>query len=154
MSFFDYPDGSGDERPTERAFLADASDEDWDAIRAHAEVLHVAPGHTVIAEGVADRSLYIVVEGQLEATVPHGRRGKQRRVSAIEPGTVLGEVGFFDGQARSASVVAVTDSKLLRLTFDDFEALAAKEPALGRRILLDIGQVLAGRLRTVEALVQ
>lgn len=152
MSFFDYPDGSGDERPADKAFLADASDEDWDAIRAHAELLHVAPGHAVIAEGIADRSLYIVVEGQLEATVPHGRRGRQRRVSTIEPGTVLGEVGFFDGQPRSASVLAVTDAKLLRLAYDDFEALSAKEPALGRRILLDMGRALALRLRDVEAL--
>ena len=154
VSFFDYPDESAEQAPEQSAFLADASDDDWAAIRAHAEVLHVQPGHSVIAEGVADRALYIVVEGTLEATVPHGRRGKQRRVSTIEPGTVIGEVGFFDNQPRSASVNAVTDAKLLRLTYDDFEVLAAKEPALGRRILFDIGQVLAGRLRAVEALVQ
>ena len=151
-SFFDYPDGSAETGSEQPAFLADASDDDWAAIRAHAEVRHYTPGQTVVDGGEADRSLYIVVEGELEATVPEGRRGRSRRVASIEAGTVIGEVSFFDGRPRSAAVRAVTEARLLRLSHDAFEALAAKEPALGRAILFDIGRVLALRLRDVEAL--
>jgi SulP family sulfate permease len=152
VSFFDYPDNSAGASRTSFAFLADASDDDWAAIRAHAELVHVRPGEAVIGEGDTDRALYIVVDGILEATVPQGRRGRERRVSTMEAGTVIGEVGFFDGQPRSAMVRAVTDAKLLRLGHDGFEFLAAKEPALGRAILFDLGRVLALRLRAVEAL--
>jgi CRP/FNR family cyclic AMP-dependent transcriptional regulator len=150
MSFFDYPSGA-DPAAAPDGFLTHASDEDWDLLRAHAEALHVAPGQTVVHEGVAERALYIVVEGALEAIVP-GRRGRAVRVSTMAAGTVLGEVGFLDGLPRSAAVRAVTDARLLRLTYESFESLSAKEPALGRQILLDIGRVLAGRLRVVEAL--
>lgn len=152
-SFFDYPDGSADEaEPQQFAFLADASDDDWAAIRAHGELRHFRPGETVTDHGEVDRALFIVVDGQLEVVVADGRRHRERRVNTIEAGTVVGEIGFLDGRPRSAKVRAVVDSKLLRLTYEAFEVLAAKEPCLGRQILFDIGRVLADRLRDVETL--
>ena len=154
MSFFDYPDGDTaiDDGPGGRAFLADASDADWDAIRSHSELRIYQAGETVMAEGDADRALFVIVSGTLEAVVNEGRKTRGRRVSVMEAGTVIGEVGFFDGRPRSAEVRAATDARLLRLGFESFQHLAAKQPALGRAILFDIGRVLAGRLRTVEAL--
>jgi hypothetical protein len=41
------------------------------------------------------------------------------------------------------------------LTFDTYEVLAARYPELGRAILLDLGRIVAGRLRRAdEALAQ
>lgn len=152
MAFFDYPDGSAETAADQAAFLVDASDDDWAAIRAHGELRHFTPGQVVMAADEVDRALYVVIDGTLEASVAEGRRGRARRVAAIEAGTVIGEVSFFDGRPRSAAVRALTDVRVLRLSYEAFEALAAKEPALGRRILLDIGRVLALRLRDVEAM--
>ena len=39
---------------------------------------------------------------------------------------------------------------LLRLSFDAFEVLAAKEPALARHMLLDLGRILADRIRMLQ----
>ena len=36
---------------------------------------------------------------------------------------------------------------MLRLSYEGFEALAARNPALGREILLDVGRILSARLR-------
>ena len=36
---------------------------------------------------------------------------------------------------------------MLRLSYDGFEALAARNPALGRDILLDLGRILSARLQ-------
>jgi CRP/FNR family cyclic AMP-dependent transcriptional regulator len=150
-SFFQYPvgadDGDGHETPT---FLAQASDEDWATILAHGEVRTIAAGETLVAIGDVDRSLYVVIDGTLEAVVAEGRRGRDQRISVMEAGTVVGEIGFLDGRPRSAAVRAVTDATLLRLTLDQFEALAGKQPAIGRSILFDIGRVLASRLRDLE----
>lgn len=150
MSFFDYPDGTAGSPEDQLAFLTGATEAEWAALRAQCQQLSAAAGQTVIPEGAEDRALYIVVDGSLEVTAPLGRRGGERRLAVIEAGTVIGEVSFFDGRPRSASVRATTDATLLRLGYDGFEALAAKEPALGRRILLDIGRVLATRLRRIE----
>ncbi|MCA1671302.1 MAG: cyclic nucleotide-binding domain-containing protein [Actinobacteria bacterium] len=66
-------------------------------------------------------------------------------------GSVFGELSFFDGRPRSALVRAVTDGQLLRLSFDAFEVLSAKEPVLARSVLLDLGRILAARLRSTQA---
>jgi CRP/FNR family cyclic AMP-dependent transcriptional regulator len=152
LSFFDYPEGNEGDPVEELAFLSAASDDEWQALRSHAQHLRVLAGHLVIPEGSVDRALYIVLEGDLEVTVLRSKRGGERQISVIEAGTVFGEIGFFDSQPRSANVRATTDAALLRLSLETFQVLAAKEPALGRLILLDLGRVLATRLRAVEAL--
>ena len=151
MSFFDYPEGHDSSAAGQLAFLTGATEREWAALRAQCQLITVSAGQVVIPEGADDRALYILVAGSLEVTAPRGRRGGERQLAVIEAGTVIGEVSFFDGQPRSASVRAMSDGTLLRLGYDSFEVLAAKEPALGRRILLDIGRVLATRLRRVES---
>lgn len=152
-SFFDYPDTPAAPADDDDAvFLGQASDAEWEALRAHADSRVFRAGQVVVDVGEADRALLIVLSGQAEVTVPSGRRGRERRLATIEPGTVLGEVSFFDGRPRSAAVRALTDLRVLRLTREAFDVLAAKEPALGRQILFDIGRALASRLRDVEAL--
>ena len=39
---------------------------------------------------------------------------------------------------------------MLRLSFEGFEALAARNPSLGRDILLDLGRILSARLRAAR----
>lgn len=151
MSFFAYPDAEQQDGAEQPPFLARATEAEWAALRGHCEHLTISAGQLVIPQGADDRALYIVVSGTLEVTAPRRLRGGERRLTLIEPGTVIGELGFFDGLPRSANVRATSEAVLLRLGYESFEALAAKEPALGRRILLDMGRVLATRLRRVEA---
>ena len=46
---------------------------------------------------------------------------------------------------------ALTSGELLRLGWDAFEALAAREPWLARELLIDLGRLLSARLRTADA---
>ena len=65
----------------------------------------------------------------------------------IHPITTLGEAAFLDGAPRAVTVEAMSEGEMLRLSFEGFEALAARNPALGRDILLDLGRILSARLR-------
>ena len=65
----------------------------------------------------------------------------------MHPITTLGEGAFLDGTPRAVSVEAMSEGEMLRLSFEGFEALAARNPALGRDILLDLGRILSARLR-------
>jgi CRP-like cAMP-binding protein len=49
-------------------------------------------------------------------------------------------------------VRALTDGELRSLTPEAFEVLAAREPDLARRVLLDLGRILSLRLRATSAL--
>lgn len=156
-TFFDYPDG--DEGRPGRAAAGGASDElvcfaqlhraEWDRLLAVMERRRFTAGDVVMRAGDVDRSLYLIATGTVEVRVGEGRDARTVRVQG--PGTILGEVAFFDGRPRSATVRALEDGEVLRLGDEAFHGLAGRHPDLGRKILLDLGRVLAVRLRQAEA---
>ena len=151
-TFFQYPDSAGSAESKELVFLPDCNEADLAKLLAYTETVRFRAGDVVMRLGEADRSLYIVTGGRFEVFVPDARGRQAKALATIEEGSVIGEVAFFDARPRSASVRAVTDGEMLRLSFEMFEVLAAKEAALGRAILLDLGRILARRLRQTNAL--
>ena len=136
-SFFNYPDRAGGDDDG-LVFLPTLSDAEWRTLLSYTETVRFRAGETVLYLGEIDRALYIITAGHLEVLVPQGHHGL-RVFAAVEPGSVVGEQSFFDGKPRSAMVRAVSDGELLRLSFDSFEALSARESTLARDLLLDKG---------------
>ncbi len=143
-SYFDYPTLTGD-AAHELVFLRDRSEDDWERLLAHTETVRFSAGDVLIRAGERERSLYVLASGRLELLLP-GESG-DIRLGTVEPRTVVGEMSFLDGRPRSATLHALTDGELYELRFDAFETLSARYPELGRAILLDLGRILAGRLR-------
>jgi CRP/FNR family transcriptional regulator, cyclic AMP receptor protein len=149
VSFFEYPNESPASSGPPELMLADASDEEWAALLRHTRYRRFDPGDAVVTAGASDRSLYLVLEGQLEVLVEHGRR-RYRRIALVGASSVIGELSFFDGGTRSALVRAVDPAVLAELSPADFDSLAAANPALARRLLFDLGRILALRLRAAQ----
>jgi len=144
-SYFDYAGGTGRQ---ELVFLRDRSEEDWERLLRFGERRRLRAEETLISEGEIDRSLYLVATGELEVSLSTGLR-----LAVISAGSVVGELAFLDGQPRSATISALTDGEVVRLSYEAFETLAAHHPELGRAILLDLARIVAVRLRdTNEAL--
>ena len=133
--------------------MPERSPAQWDRLLPFVERREFRAGEEVIRRGEIDRALYIVVDGSLEARVTEGRAGKGAAVH-FPTGSVIGEIGFFDGQARTATVTAVTDGEMLRLSFESFKALATSEPELAQAMLLDLGRILAIRLRQTDEFIR
>lgn len=123
------------------AFFADADAEDWRRLERVATRRRFSPGEVLVREGEIDRSLLILLRGQLEFLV-----GAEAR-AVVDAPTLLGEVAFFDPGPRSGTLRARSDGELLQLRFAQFETLAASSPSLARRIVLDAGRLMAQRLR-------
>ena len=150
MSFFDYPNQPPASAGNDGLLLADASEEEWATLLAHTRTRRFGPGDAIVTAGAADQSLYLVLEGQLEVLATgRGRRG-YRRLASVAAGSVIGELSFFDGGGRSALVRAVTSAVLAEMSRSEFDALATASPDLARRLLLDLGRILAQRLRAVQ----
>jgi CRP/FNR family transcriptional regulator, cyclic AMP receptor protein len=152
VSFFDYPNEPPASAGNDGLLLADASDEEWATLLAHTCNRRFSPGDAIVTAGAADQSLYLVLEGQLEvlaAATGRGRRG-YRRLASVAAGSVIGELSFFDGGGRSALVRALTSAVLAEMSRSEFDALATASPDLARRLLFDLGRILAQRLRTVQ----
>jgi CRP/FNR family transcriptional regulator, cyclic AMP receptor protein len=152
-SFFPYPVPSGDEGPDELVFMPERSPAQWDTLLAFAERRAFRAGEEVIRRGDVDRAIYIIVAGDLETRVIEARAMKGAAV-AIPAGSVIGEIGFFDGKPRSATVTAVTDGEMLRVSFESFQALAETEPDLAQTMLFDLGRILAIRLRKTDEFIR
>ena len=140
--FFNYPTLGGGSPASEPApdpgFLPHATVEEWDAVLAATETLRFHPGDTVLRAGERDRALYLLLDGRLQV------EGGGAELAA--PATV-GAAGFLDGLPRAVTLVARTHGELARLSWDAYEALAARDPRLGRTVLCDVGRGLAARLR-------
>ena len=150
--FFDYgTEADGQGAAPAITFLGDATVDDWSVVISHCERRRFRSGDVVVQLGDIDRSLLIVVEGDLESVAE--RKGRTRRLSPAPAGSVVGELGFLDGRPRSASVIAVTDGEILRMSATSFESLAAVHPRIGRMILSDLGRILATRLRALTDVV-
>jgi CRP-like cAMP-binding protein len=134
-----------EERPDEVLFLPDATAAEWARIFAHAELWRAEPGDVLVRAGDTDGALWLLAEGAV--LVMDG----DAVVKTIEAPSVLGEISFLDGGPRSAGLVAGTDAEIARFGHDAFEALAAEDERLARRLALDLGRIAALRLRAVEA---
>jgi CRP-like cAMP-binding protein len=140
--------GAPDGPDQELVLLADLGPADWERLVSMMTRRRFGAGDVVIAAGERDQSLAVVASGAVEVLVGEGRRARPVRVQG--PGSVLGEVAFFSGRPRTATVRAVEPSEVLTLDAEAFEVLAARHPDLGRRLLLDLGRILAVRLRQAE----
>jgi CRP-like cAMP-binding protein len=142
-SFFDYPTAQVEDVGTSSGFLDQADERDWDALLAAMQTLILRQGDTAYTEGQADRALYLLTDGVVEV----GASGAPATEVAAPPAEILNEIAFLDGGGCAATARATTDARVLRLSFDAFEALAAREPQLARLVLLDLAKMLARRLR-------
>ena len=149
MSFFDYPNESPAPGGNVDTLLADATEDEWAMLLGHTRYRRFGPGDVVVTAGAWEQSLYLVLEGQLDVLAEHGRR-KYRKIASVSAGSVIGELSFFDGGARSAMVRAVTPAVLAEMSPAEFDALAAANPVLARRLLFDLGRILAQRLRAAQ----
>jgi CRP-like cAMP-binding protein len=131
------------ESAEELLFMPGATASDWAAVFSCAEVMNVPAGLAVMQAGEEDRALYLVTEGSLGVRLPRG----ESSFKSIEAPAVVGELAFFDGRPRSATLEALTDVECARLDPAGFDRLAATEPDLARAMLLDLARVLALRLR-------
>lgn len=97
-------------------------------IAARMDWVEVPAGRRLLAQDERGECLYVLVSGRLRAVV-RDDAGGERVVGEISRGDVVGEIALLTDEPRSASIDAIRDSLLARLTRPVFEELAARSPA-------------------------
>ncbi len=120
--------------PADRQLLAD-----------RLEPITIEGGETLLREGDPADGVYLVLWGRLQARL--GDDDDPTVIGEAGRGEVVGEAALLTDRPRGATVVALRDSQLLRLSVEAFEELLARSPMLLRPIA---GQVIE-RLRKVSA---
>ena len=122
-----------------RAFLGPLDDAALGILLAHLSWVDLAAGQTLMTQGEPGDAMYLTLSGRLR-TYLRDDDGVERRVRELGRGQVVGEISLYTDEPRSATVVAIRDSVLVRLAKVDFQRLlqvsSAASIALTRQIIL------------------
>jgi NTE family protein len=114
-------------------------------LRAELEPVDLPAGETLMHQGDAGDALYVCLAGRLRAFQTDAQ-GQTRRLRDMGRGEVIGELSLYTDEPRSASVVAVRDTALVRLQRAAFDSVVARSPALSMAVARQVIQ----RLRRSE----
>jgi CRP-like cAMP-binding protein len=148
LNLFNYSQPSAEVVGGEDRILSGLTDEEWSDFLGAMERRVFPVGAEILKAGDPDRTLYLIASGEVEVVID-GAAGR-RRIATVGAGSVVGEMSFFDGAPRSATVVALAAVEMLALRQDRFEQLAAWRPRIAIKLLTDLGRVLSQRVRKLN----
>jgi NTE family protein len=115
------------------------------AIERESDLLAIPAGHILFEQGDKGDDLFILRSGSLGVYMPQPS-GHLRLLALIRSGETAGEMAVISGEPRSATVIAIRDSELLRLSKEKFDRLIKGKPTL----LEGLNRLLVQRLRQVS----
>jgi len=105
-----------------------------------------ARGDVIFHEGAPGDIAYLVWAGK--ALVFKGNLDSPTILGYRGPGDILGEMALIENQPRSASLVALTDLRLLQIHKDDFMRLLSDIPSLS----IEMMATMSARLRAADTI--
>jgi CRP/FNR family transcriptional regulator, cyclic AMP receptor protein len=114
-------------------------------IASRCKKVHVKKGDAIFHKTDMSTDLYIVDSGTLKAVLLDDD-GNEIVLARFEAGAFFGELSLLDGQGRSATIVADTDSELSVLSQTVFLELVTKDP----KIAIALMTTMVGRLRKAD----
>src|SRR6185436_4664695 len=115
-------------------------------LAAHLDPIALEEGDTVCRQGEPGDCLFVLTAGRLGIHVQDATGGISRRIDGLGPGDLFGEMALLTGEPRSATVLAETRSRVLRLDRERFESLVRSQPSS----FLAIARVLSRRLASAN----
>ena len=109
----------------------------------------IAEGTTIIKEGDETDTgfMMLLLEGEVTVENIVVSRRTPVTVTVLGAGSLIGEMGLVDGQARLASCTATTESRCVVLTRAALEKLGQDDPKTATKLMSAIALRIAERLR-------
>ncbi|MFQ5638105.1 MAG: SLC26A/SulP transporter family protein [bacterium] len=123
-------------------------------VRKHMHPCTFRKSEIVFKEGDPGDKIYFILSGGVSvlASISQSGYDRNRRLATFGEGVFFGDMAILEGQPRSATVRADTDTEVLYMTVADFRNLVRTEPQLASKMLLGMARELSYRLRltTIE----
>ena len=110
--------------------LAALTDEQRAELAAVSRPLLYAAGEAIVAEGDAGDSMFVLARGEAVVTLAQ----TEGVVATLGAGAFFGEMSLLTGDARSATVSAVTDCELIEVSADAFRRVVLTDAAIVDRV--------------------
>jgi SulP family sulfate permease len=122
-----YLAGLADEGGIQDQLKAILPDADVEKLIPYLQCRDYQPGEYLIHEGDAADFVYFIQSGRVTAQLEAPGKNPVR-LETINGGRVVGEIAFFLGSTRTASVVADQDSVVWSLSIQDLERMQTADP--------------------------
>lgn len=116
-----------------------------EGVASLANMRRVTRNQVVVTEGDRPDNVYFVLNGNLKVVVSD-EEGREVILSILGQGEIFGEMGMFEEQPRSASVVAASAADLVVIRNADFRAVMRDNFEVSWRLMC----MLASRLRNAD----
>jgi CRP-like cAMP-binding protein len=105
----------------------------------------LSAGDLLVRQGDPTESLILLVEGTIQVNVDD-ENDNNHVLNTLSPPALIGEIGIFTGQPRTAHVVAIDAVRVLEIHVDQFLEIARQFPAINSLI----SQQVALRIGTAD----
>jgi len=125
------------------AIFGELDERESAAISERVVRLDLKRGQELVRQGDESDAVFVVLFGRFSVYVS----SRSEPVVEISAGELIGEIGFFSGQSRTATVMAARDSAVAKLDRAAFYEIVAANPKIYQAIL----KSLAGRLAEINS---
>jgi len=113
----------------------------------------IRAGDTVFRQGEDANGTILLVHGHLSAHLDLGD-GQSVRLRKFLPGTLVGEMAFYTGRKRTASLVADTDATIGMISSDSIVRLNGDQPAIAMEFHQMTARLMANRIMSMNAVLR
>jgi CRP/FNR family cyclic AMP-dependent transcriptional regulator len=103
----------------------------------------------IFREGDPGKHMYVILDGGVEIRKRTGEKSSRTMIT-LKKGDIFGEMAVVEGKPRSATAIAATDCRLLRLDEEAFYDLVFKNPDFAVKMI----KTLSSRLRSADTLIE
>jgi small-conductance mechanosensitive channel/CRP-like cAMP-binding protein len=96
--------------------FAPLSDEETERLAQLSRVRVYAPGEAIVRKGQEGSSMFVILRGSIEVQITVN--GKTNVINKLRENDFFGEMSLLTGEPRTATVVAVEETEVLRITKD------------------------------------
>lgn len=105
-----------------------------------------SPTDDVFSQKDRATALYVIKYGSMRIH-QRGSQGDDIEVATLGTGSHFGEMGFVDGEPRSATATAIERSEILVISYDKLSLLLSHQPIIAVKFYQALSLFLCGRLR-------
>ena len=110
-------------------------------------------GKTIIHQDDEGDAMYFIISGRLKV-VSTIEDGKEALLDFLHDGDYFGELSLFDQESRSASVIAVEDSVLIRISRAELLGFLERHPEANLILLRSLAKRIRGITTNLSSLAQ
>jgi CRP/FNR family cyclic AMP-dependent transcriptional regulator len=131
--------------------FSDLDDNSLELLVSQSRAVNFKKSAIIITEGETGESLYIIEHGSVRIYVSD-EKGGEMTIFVQGPGSYIGEISLLDGAPRTASAIALEDTRVLMISKSTFARCISQNPQIAFHIIQSVTQRLRKATNDIRSL--